>query len=256
MNAILAILFFVASALAGTPAEKFQDARLAAIGAAGTPEFRAAWELAERKCTPRVRRETACDVALIELRRTDREQREYLERKAEEAEEAAIASRPVTARVAAPLDLDDDEGSPAPALRTSAQAAPARQVRYVDQPTGLGYVAGLRDPGAPWSGLAVTLYMQSMPQVSHACVMKEGIPLPVGGDIPVSRSDERGTPVFSCAAARVSTGTTLYVPERASIALLRFNADRQVYVVEETLDCAKTKSDRVQSRGSKACPSR
>lgn len=217
-------LILVAAAFAATPEEIFSDANLAAIGAAGTPEFAAAYALADEKCTPRLEREIGCDVQLLELKRLNREQREY---EADKAEDERPAARVSTAAEVDVYDFEDEEDVP---------AAPARQVVYVGQPTGLDYVASTSPLPAPWPGLQVTNLQVAVPGVQKVCVMRGGAPLPLGAEVPFSFTKDLSGGIFPCPAAMV-VGDAVYVPEGSTLLLAKFNPLVQAYVVEESWTC-------------------
>lgn len=238
------VAFLLASvAFAATPGEIFDSAHVAAIGAAGTPEFAAAYALADEKCTPKLERETGCDVQLLELKRVDREQREYEADKAEDPRPAARVSAVADAEPELDFDLDDERPAPA-----------ARPVVYVDQPTGLDYVASMSPPPAPWNGLQVTNLQVALPGVQKVCVMRGGAPLPMGGEVPFSFSHDAGSGIFTCPAAMVM-GDAVYVPAGSTLYLAKVDPLRQVYVVEKAYTCnpPSNATDRVARKTITAC---
>ncbi len=239
-------LILVAAAFAATPAEIFADARIAAIGAAGTPDFAAAYQLADEKCTPKLERETGCDVELLELKRLDREQRAYEADKAESVRPAARVSAPVAEAEVDVYDFEDEE---------DVRVAPtARPVVYVDQPTGLDYVASMSPPPAPWTGMQVTNLGVALPGVQKVCVMRGGAPLPMGGEVPFSFSHDQGSGIFTCPAAMVM-GNAIYAPAGSTLYLAKIDPLRQVYVVEKAYTCnpPSNATDRVARKTVTAC---
>jgi hypothetical protein len=226
-------LLLVASALAATPADDFEVARQQAEAVVGTDRYASTVGMAERLCTPEVR---GCAMALAELNKLDRAVR---------AEAAAKAkAEPAPAKAAEPeatvVSHDDPYSGGPPTI-------------LVDQPTGLEYVAGYRAFPAPWSGLGVRNFSVALESVQKVCVLKEGVPIPLGQEVPVAFSHEKGTPVMSCPAGRVGPGTTLFVPDDSVLYLMVFDASRQVYVVEKAYRCDKTRTDRIQDKTVTSC---
>lgn len=113
------------------------------------------------------------------------------------------------------------------------------------------YMGGLapRDP-SEWSGLTINMTMRSLPDVTRACVMKEGVPVPMGADVYVRLSS--GSRPVRCAAAFVGNGTQLNVPEGSVIHLLTYDPFGRVYEVEQSRFCRKSKPG-IQVRGLMEC---
>jgi len=225
MNAIIAILLLVSVALA-TPAEEFAAANVAAVSAAGTRDFEAAIAVADRLCTRKLERASDCDATVVATRQVDRDQRAYDSRK-------AAASRPAPTNV---VHAAPPVASAPVAVARAEVAPPVRPVVYVDQETGLDYVASLAPPLAPWTGMRVTNLQVAVRGAQKVCVMKDGAPLPIGGDVPFSLSHEKGSDVFSCPAGN-AMGGVVYAPAGATLYLAKFDIGRQVYVAEKAYTC-------------------
>jgi len=186
------------------------------------------------------------DVELLELKRLDREQRAYEADKAESVRPAARVSAPVAEAEVDVYDFEDEE---------DVRVAPtARPVVYVDQPTGLDYVASMSPPPAPWTGMQVTNLGVALPGVQKVCVMRGGAPLPMGGEVPFSFSHDQGSGIFTCPAAMVM-GNAIYAPAGSTLYLAKINPLRQVYVVEKAYTCnpPSNATDRVARKTVTAC---
>lgn len=193
------------------------------------------------------------------------------------AAEPSDASRAIWASDFAAA-LEEARTAPAPAATVAAPAPPARPpaaavvqapppepepmvVAYEPPPMPYlseediaaegAYMGGLapRDP-SEWSGLTINMTMRSLPEVTRACVMKEGVPVPMGADVYVRLSP--GARPVRCAAAVVGNGTQLNVPEGSVIHLLTYDPFGRAYEVEQSRFCRKSKPG-IQVRGLMEC---
>ncbi|NBS41461.1 hypothetical protein EBS80_02270 [bacterium] len=204
------ILSFVpaAHAVEASPADAFKAAAFDASQAVGTAQFKAAFTTAQFRCDDAV---AGCGEILAKLKAAD----------------AAARKPAVVAPPPSPV-ADAEEEADVPSSRDGYGT-----FIPVDQPTGLEYVASTSRLPEPWTGYQVNFFTSRANWVQMVCIMKEGAPLPVGGEIPISKSSTRGSPVQGCPATPAPIGGSLRVPANSQIYLMTVDPLRQVYVVRE-----------------------
>ena len=217
---LLACLVLVPQAFAGKLSD-FEKAYGQAADSVGTDQFASSVAMATSMCT---RKEYECVSRLAKLRELDRLQRQ------DDARKPAVAKAPVETVAPEPEPEADDEDY-------GFYEPPAF---VVDQPTGLEDVASYSRPPAPWSGVEVEYIKESFPEMALVCLKKDGIDLPMGPNVPFSDSNEKGSPVQGCHAARVESGQSIWVPEGTTLQIGVYNGSRQVYVVEHVYTCYKS----------------
>lgn len=136
-----------------------------------------------------------------------------------------------------------DAAHPAPVKQPPAEQPQVRPAVYVpptfvvDQPTGFEDIASYTQPPAPWTGIEVQFLKNHFPDADMVCLMRNGLDLPMGTEVPFAESSQKGTPVYGCRAARVGLGQSIWVPEGTTVQIGTYSVQRQAYVVSHAYTC-------------------